>query len=474
MIEWLKARPWIALVAVLLAQSFIFCLAQRDLATSDPLWYATNAHALASDPLGFVRAGSTHPFAMRIGVIGPVAVLYRLAGVSIVTTNALCLVSLLAIIAVIYAAMETPQQKWLAMAILVGCEPFIVRDAAMLNPDLPCAAWMALATLALARRRLYLAVAASFCAFLTKETAVWCAVPWVYVAIADRRDGWRAWRGPAALAAVLVAGYVAACAAIWGDPLARFHGVEALEHSWDLARQASSVWLARMTTEPLHLLWMFFGALLVPIALAVRLVRGRDRVWVVAAGAFVALFWFGSSTLRHYSPLPVVARMAFPLVPPLLVIAALALGELAQRHVRWVYAGVALLVVAPQLLKLRHVRGVRDESAVFAKVVADAKATSGRYTLVCGDPRCPSVTTFYFGFEVPANVRVVEELPAAGDGRVAVIVNRPRAAEYHRDLEARAAAAGVPRSLVTPTTVLFDSYLRGQAPTGSIRGGGAD
>src|SRR5262249_7380526 len=142
----------------------------------------------------------------------------------------------LAILAIVYAAPSTPRGKLLALGFALVCTPLIV-DGRELNPDLPCAAAMAASLLCLARRDrprgawwVVAAVVAWFAAVQVKEVAVWCAPAWLYVALDDlyaRGGSWvvRRFAPAIAVGAVLVAGYLAFCAALWGDPLARLHGI---------------------------------------------------------------------------------------------------------------------------------------------------------------------------------------------------------------------------------------------------------
>src|SRR5206468_2038356 len=174
----------------------------------------------------------------------------------------------LAILAIAYAAATTARGKLLAVAFAAVCTPLWL-DGRELTPDLPCAAAMAASILCLARRDRprgagWVAGAAVlwFAAFQIKEVAVWCAPAWIYAAIRDLRDRGgrrvvRTFAPAAAIGAALAAGYLVFCAALWGDPLVRFHGVEqaAAEHTWSLVGHPAREWIARLTWEPAALLF---------------------------------------------------------------------------------------------------------------------------------------------------------------------------------------------------------------------------
>jgi len=458
---FLEKRPWIALVVALVVQAIAFFVGQRDLAAADPLWYATNADTLATDPAQYFGWHDNHPFVMRLGLTGPLALIYRLFGVSLLSTNLLCLCSAALLLFVIYAAAETPREKLIAMALATGAAPFLVRDAAMLNPDLPGAAVMALSILLLARRRLVGAMAVWFTAFMIKETALWCALVWLYALVRDRREGRplvRTYAPAIAVGAALGLAYLIFCDVYWGSPLARFKGIQALEHTWSMEGQSASAWLARLTWEPARLLWQMFGVVIVPAVLAIWLAPASRRIWVVAAWLFVAMYWFGSTNLTHYSPLPIMFRMAYPLVPGVLIAAALATDALITRGHGKVAIAILVLCVAPHVLKLAKMRGSRPEATAFARVVGEARASRAPLQLVCGDPRCTSLAAFYFGFDVPANVTVSEAgtfKPVAG-ARVRVLVQADRAIEYATKVDKRAEALALPVLFRAGNVTLYD------------------
>src|SRR4051794_3540882 len=95
-------RPGVALIAALVVFTVVTVLGQADFVASDPLWYADIAHNLSRDPAGVFAAHENHPFVMRIGLTFPLALIYRLFGVSTLTTNLPALLSALGIIVVIY------------------------------------------------------------------------------------------------------------------------------------------------------------------------------------------------------------------------------------------------------------------------------------------------------------------------------------------------------------------------------------
>jgi hypothetical protein len=423
---WLLQRPWIALVLALILESLVLVVGRGDFVASDPLWYASIAHQIAVDPSAAFASGETHPFVMRIGLTVPIALLYRAFGVSTLVSNLPCLLAALGVLLVAYAAAPTPRAKLLAVLFGVCCAP-LIRHASVLNVDLPCAALMACAILWLSWRDrprgawwLAGAAVAWIAAFLVKETAIWLGVVWIYAIVVDVRalgPGRAARRfAPAvAVGAALCAGYAALCAQLWGSPWARFHGIEDLTygHAWSLHGRGAAAWLARLTWQPAVLFATMFQATLVPVVLAPWLVRDRARIWWFATAAFVLLYWLGSTSLSSYSPLPISQRMVLPVLPGLVVLAALASDRALDRlrGSRWrapvaVAVAIAVAVPAVHVMSARLVRP-RPETASFAVLRDEAADPGRRIVLVCGEPRCVDISGFYFDFAPPPNLTVV-------------------------------------------------------------------
>ena len=469
-------RPWIALVLALVAMCALFAVGQPDFVASDPLWYSAVAHQMSVAPASVFAAHDLHPFIMRVGLTGPLALIYALFGVSSSTTNLPALLAALAILGVIYAAMPTPRAKLVGLAVGV-CSVPLLQNAMILNVDLPCAALMALTVLWLGYRDrprgarwLAGAAAAWLAAFLVKEVAIWCAPVWIYAVVCDaralgRRALIRRYLPAVVTGAILGAAYLAFCAALWGDAFARAHGITALtdEHAWSLRGHAAREWLARLIWQPPLLFAKLLLATLLPALAAPWLVRGKDRLWLVAAATFAACYWFGSSSFSEYVPLPISPRMTMPLVPPVLVIAALALDRIIDRK-RWVAIVLGVAIALPALrIAFGLVTRPRPEAAAFAEL----RRETGNLVLVCGEPRCTAIASWYFGFTPPPTLAVVHAndfaaAPLPTGVRVRALVNRVRAPGAHRtdpktDRTADIAALQLPVLAGNKNVTLYDA-----------------
>jgi hypothetical protein len=476
--------PGFALLLACVIATLLFVVGQGDFVASDPLWYADVANDLSRNPREVFATHENHPFVMRIGLTIPLALLYRLFGVSTHVTNLPCLLSVLTILLVVFMAAPTPRAKLFALLFGVFSTP-LIQHATVLNVDLPTAALMATSVLCLSRRTrtrgsawLIGGAVAWFAAFLVKETAMWCALPWLYAIIADVRaaDARRVLRGylPAAIVGVMLgAGYLWLCAQVWGDPLARFRGIQALtyDHSWSLHGMPARAWLDRLTWKTPLALATAHRALLVPVALAPWLVRGPERIWLFATAGYVLMFWFGSSSLSAYAPLPISGRMMLPILPGIVVIAAIACDGVLLRFtsVRWRIAltlaiSAAVMYPAGRAMVAAAVRPA-PESAAFATLRAEAADSRRRVIVVCGEPRCVPIARFYFGLAVPANVTILSAIDFAKttpppDALVRALINLPRGkGELDRsvDFTARIEALNLPRLAGNANVHLVDA-----------------
>ncbi len=449
-LSWLVQRPRHALILALVLEAVIIVASHSDFAASDPLWYADLANLIAIDPSNVFAAPSNHPFEMRIGLTVPLAMIYRAFGVSVFTTNLPCLLAALGVMLVVYAAAPTPRAKLLGLLIVLACTP-LLRHASMLNVDLPGAALMAASILFLAWRGrprgaawLVAAMVTWFAAFLVKESALWCAPVWIYAGVSDLRGAGlavtaRRFAPAIAAGAALAAGYLLLCAHVWGDPWARFAGIEELteRHAWSMIDRSSAEWIERLVWGTPLMLAQLFRATLIPAVLAAWLVRGSGRIWVVATASFVALFWFGSTSFSSYSPLPLSPRMMLPILPGILVLATLGADQMIERlqGSRWRAAIVAVLlaaIVIPAAFAIRFmIVRVRPETTAYAIVRELVEDPDRHVVLVCGDPRCPPISRFHFGFAPPPNLSIMfgadfAAAPQPRDVTVVVMVNLRR------------------------------------------------
>jgi len=472
----LVAQPLSWLVLALVLESALLVKGQGDFVASDPLWYADIAHNISTGDFQLVFSPTDHhPFVMRVGLTVPLAGLYRLFGVSTLVSNLPAILSGLACIVLLFLVAPTRRAK--AIALGYGLTSVaLLHEANLLNIDLPCAVLLGYSVWFMQRRdehRLWLLLAAvtAVAAFLVKETAVWCAPIWLWVVVVDARAiGVRETArrfAPAVIAGlVLVAGYLALCDVVWGTPLARLDGIRELtfEHSWILHGKPASAWIGRLTWQVPWLLFKMFHAALLPALAAPWLVRGRDRIWLVAMGTFLACYWFGSASTTAYTPLPITERMVLSVLPPVLVLATLATDEAIRRwgSRRWLapvaaVIGLSLIVPAART-DFQLVRRSTPETDAITEL--RHHLTAGPAVLVVADPRGTAITRFYFGLDVQPSVQLVylldyPNLVQPADAHVYVLVNDSRG--HDKQLSARISAMHLPVLYAAQTIHLYDA-----------------
>jgi hypothetical protein len=192
-----------------------------------------------------------------------------------------------------------------------------------------------------------------------KESAVWGAPLLLGLAAWDlaHRANARFWRAAGAVGA---GSLIVALTAYWvttGDPLYRLHGLEATHNvrPWSFHGRSQADLVARLTYEPLAAM-LENPELGIPLALAAPaavhavfrlafLPRGT-RLWVGVFAVVLLSFWFGSTSLRSYNPLPVERRYLLPLLPPLAILAAISSTALVSGSARRGGERVAALAIA--------------------------------------------------------------------------------------------------------------------------------
>lgn len=404
----------------------------QEYLASDPGAYSLNAFRISQGT--YWGAATNHPFDHRIGVSLPVALAYKLFGVSLLSTNLLPLLACLIIIAVIWLALPTLTAKILGLVFCILNVAFFTQSV-YLFPDIVATAFMLLSSYLLWRRdesvaaqsRFHwlpaLAVTTLFIAFLAKESAYWVLPLWIYYFVADLREKntrlLKSFYLPAlAVGAVLGIAYLAFCGWAWGDPFARIRSIQGLAdaHLWNWDGASLTDKLNRLTIQPPRILLFDFGIVSPLALLSLFVIPKAYRFWTFYSLCTALLFWFGSASLTSYEPLPPWARMAMPAFPGLVILASYFGSQIniaATRSPRFnaavgVMFFIALLapsfidyVASWQLLK----RPEAEAIALVRRAVSDNPREN--FLLVTSDSRSPGSLQFYFGYDYPGNLRVV-------------------------------------------------------------------
>lgn len=454
---------WLAVVLVLFG--LLWVGAEKELGVSDPAAYARQAYWIASGT--FAENSTYHPFSQRLGMVAPIGLFYGLFGVNLFAAFFWPLCAAIVIICVVWSALSTPTARIVSLVLCLGSWP-LFHATLLLFPDLIAAAFMALAALFLSWRArtgsngvrgslLPVSMALSlFVALLAKLSAVWLLPFWLGVLIvdlcrADRSLAWRFHLPALATAVVLGASYLLACQILWDNPLARFRGLERIaeQHGW--VRAGIPLW--RLTVEPFGFFLKEFGIVAVLAGVALVRLWKMSPFWNAYTLAMILCFWLGPTGLSGYHPLPLLERMALPILPGMLVLASLTVAVLyehlspARRKPARIFCGLLLLMAIlpfpasevgsfPALKMLRYPRpDVQAMRIVRAEVERDPNR---RFLLASADSRSPKALEFYFGYELPPNLSLavlgdVTRSQLVGIDHVFVYVNRKRSASAAKE-----------------------------------------
>lgn len=477
------------LIATMSAFTIIWLALPKEFIASDPWSYSLSAYNIATH-WNFGSANDI--FNLRLGVVFPTAVFYALFGINITSTNLWTLCAALLIIFIVWNALPDTRTRAIGLGLCL-LSSSLWDSTAGLYPDFVASAFMAASLLLLIRRErtptarlpwiAICSVGAMFFAFLAKETSYWLLPLWALALFKDRRSQLRLtsfWFPAISAGLVLGLAYLLACHFIWGDALARLKAVNELtfQHLWSIDKQSPHEIIRRMTLGPPQLFFNYYGALFL-LGLAGTLVCPReDLYWVYYLLLCIGLFWFGSASFITYEPLPLMARMTAPILPPLLVLGAhitarlTIKGEGPYALSKWAPLVLVFLMMlfslAPVALGL--VRQPLQETraiSLLKKVVNSHPAL--QYLLITSDRRSPESLKFFFGYRYPRNLRVVAAPDAANelraDDRVYVYMNGDRSgfltsaygSNKYPDWDARIGAMKLTKAFESTPVVLFDA-----------------
>ncbi|HEX8426078.1 ArnT family glycosyltransferase [Hymenobacter sp.] len=375
--RWLFRLPTLALGLALSFTVAFFALTHEGLYDLDDLLYARYAHTLAAGtyrPLPDPQHTFHDPLQARLLVFGPVAGLYRLFGVNIISTTLWPLLCTMGCACLIWALYRKREPVVAAGTILLlSLHYFTLNLSTYLYPDNVLMFWCLAGTAALLTGRRTKQVrpdtwgmgfaVLSFAALLCKETIVFYLPFYVGLLAWDtyRRRHARFWRAALGTGGMLLVAYLSYYQLLTHDPLYRYHVIEqtnAYMSDGNYVQGRRGALLGRVTWEPLR---FFVGTGVgVMLVLAATLVFRRGAApaspaarhhdatfWGALAVATLAFYWWGSTSLQEYNPISLQARMMTPLLPPLAVAAGFGLRAFWQTgRGGWLISGVLLLFAA--------------------------------------------------------------------------------------------------------------------------------
>ena len=469
-----RVQAWCAVAAILV----VFCAARavtfRGFAASDDANVAELANRIVRGEFPPSANGIPPHYPFRLGVIVPVAVLFRVFGVSEATLLVVPVLASLGMMALAFCAgrLFFSTRAGLIGAGIFALMPIDCRFATWLLSDTPAAFWAAAGVLLLyggskaraGRAKAGFGVGAGLClglSWITRAQVVHLApfvagllIVWT---VRDRKNLWLA--VPAAgCVIVLFLGECAFYAATRGDWLARFHAFERMYEMhthWYFTEGAMYGWPEGRYVFGLFRRWFKQG----PTALffkhnfawvqAVALVAGtfawrkRLRPFAFPAAWFAwtcLMFNFGSNSLRHYQPLPWIDSYLMPtLFPAVLVVAGwldfmLARPESADAALGgerrfWAGWAIAVLLAGSAYGNLQHVR-----QGVGCPVARRAAKTIAPHELIYTDSSTSRALRFFWGYPADAATREFMEAPKKEPLRKVKVFVNPRQLRRQQDI----------------------------------------
>ncbi len=330
---------------------------------------------LAAEMLAGKFTLAPHTFNCRFGVTVPTAAVYGILGIGPRTTTLWPLVASLLTIVVVFATTYRAFGRSAALlaALLLATNVTQVEYAAHLLPDIIVSGLMlGSAALLCAARDAHggaasrpwlhggLCAVALVAALLTKETVVW-ALPFFLGVLAydlARRRNVRVWTAIVATGAVCLGLFFLSYYLTTGNPL---HALDSVEEKHNVSVQASfagkssAQYLHRLTLAPIQFLvdQLGYGYLvLLAVPALIHMVRplrslpSGVRLWTAYAAVLLLCFWFGTTSLRSYNPLPISPRFLMPLLAPLSILGGVTLARFLSGDKHEHSARVGMLLTA--------------------------------------------------------------------------------------------------------------------------------
>lgn len=431
--SYLKS-PLALLILLMPIYVVLWAMYPQELDTGDPVTYASRAKFLSSHTAEFLHEGQANSiFDQRLAVTVPVAVLYKLFGINNYTTNVWPLVATLLTFIGVYAVLPTAMSNVFGV-LFCFCNVMTFRHAGLLYPDIICSASMFLATIFLFYRQRaskgglaglcypLFAMTFLFVAFLAKENVFWVLPIWIYALASDLRNKeyglLKRFYAPAIVTGLLLGIlYLLFCQTVWNDPFARFKTVESIatQHQWSLENASRARWIGRLTTGPLRMFRVECGLFAVFTAFGLWFVPKSHRLWSYYTLCMLLFFWFGSVSFTIYQPMPLWPRMAVPLLPGMLIVAALfadylcSLPTYSLRSRRWIAVAIVVLAVFPfgKFLMSWSTSELAESHAMNLFKSEVLSHPQEKILLLCSDERSPRSLEFYFYLEYPKNLQVL-------------------------------------------------------------------
>ncbi|MEG3639973.1 ArnT family glycosyltransferase [Magnetococcus sp. PR-3] len=334
---------------------------------SDDMGYAQIAHQIASGQY----TPAPHHFSNRLGLLFPTALFYQIFEVTPWSTILLPVITSLLSITVLYAVVVSfaSVHAGLIAAMLLAFNPLQLGEVSYLSADSVLSAGYLLGVASIhfgrnathARRWAIIAGAALFWAFTVKLTVIGI-IPFLLIVMfydLRKRQHGLFWRAFITTGVTLLFIYLAAYAVATGNPLFRFQGISEVLQDSSYVTYSTEGLINRFTIEPvmsilshtglglvLIICWPALGALF----FLKNLRQGPWLFWFGAGISYLLFYWFGSTSLSNYEPLPVYARMMLPALPYFILMGVWSWTHMIKSRTEPCGRWIGLLVISVPLV----------------------------------------------------------------------------------------------------------------------------
>lgn len=388
------------MMAVLLIGSLLIRLVCfTGLIGSDDMFYSKFGQAIASNSY---KLEATH-YAVRYGLLVPLAASYRLFGLHEWTTILVPLISsslAAPLLALIAARLAGIRQAWIA-GLLMATFPVAVRYGSILVPEPVLETFLLIAALlfllAQAHNSAILAAAAGVflgISYLTKEPAAFVAMAFFLFLVAMRR--WKLAFVMGCGVALVLLGEVTWYWKESGDVLFRIHAM-AWNNSSDMAIAANQNLFYRLFKQYPRMILVpsvDYGLhSLLALGLSATALfwrRSAATLWLLLWAVFPFLYLnFGTSSFRYYWALPLAPRYLGLVYEPLFLLAAIALvGSANSNLTKRLVGGPLVLAVCAVGIVCAFVtrdRGYRTAQVTeLRKIVVQTRQNQSRICQFAG------------------------------------------------------------------------------------------
>lgn len=328
--------------------------------------YARFAYQMAHGRFAIEGYAGPPVFPLRLGVIFPTSLAFRLFGLSessmVIYPLLLSLMGLL--LSYVCAGVLFNHRVGLIAAALYAIAPIEIENATQLLPDLPATFYASLGVVVLLffirsdvehRPMLFLGgfIAGSAFGFswLCKESISFFALTCVVLMVLNLKRSWKSgvvlWAGVASGSLLIFVGEVVFYGNLMGDFLFRFHEIErnyrelqkwffteGSDFGWPEGSSRTAALIKRLFIRGPEFILMNSFFLFLPLLgllASLHAFYWKDRAFLLPAVWLISLFLmfnFSSSSVSSYTPLPLFNRYFYPLVFPSIVLTAGFFGKL--------------------------------------------------------------------------------------------------------------------------------------------------